>query len=241
LNVYSTPTRARHKGVRGIHMRKLTINTFLTVDGVMQAPGGPEEDTSNGFAHGGWTVKYWDDVMGQIMDQTMRKPFDLLLGRKTYDIFAAHWPQSTEEPVASAFNKATKYVASRTLEKGTWAMTRVLKGDVAQEVATLKRSDGPELQVHGSANLAQTLIKNNLIDTYRLWIFPLMLGTGKRLFADGTIPAALKLTDSKTSTTGVTIATFEPAGAIEYGSFALEEPAEGRAARREAVAASGRR
>jgi dihydrofolate reductase len=220
-------------------MRRLTINTFLTLDGVMQAPGGPDEDPSNGFKHGGWLAQYWDDVMGQIMDQTMRRPFDLLLGRKTYDIFAAYWPSSTQEPVASAFNKATKYVASRTLDKGSWATTQVLKGDVAQEVAKLKRSDGPELQVHGSANFAQTLIKNNLIDTYRLWFFPLMLGTGKRLFADGTVPAALKLTDSKTSTTGVTIATFEPAGAIEYAS--VDEALEERAARREAVSASGRR
>ena len=220
-------------------MRRITINTFLTLDGVMQAPGGPDEDPSNGFQHGGWSAKYWDDVMGQIMDQTMRKPFDLLLGRKTYDIFAAYWPSSTQEPVASAFKKATKYVASRTLEKGTWATTQVLKGDVAQEVAQLKRSVGPELQIHGSANLAQTLIKHNLIDTYRLWFFPLVLGTGKRIFADGTIPAALKLTDSKTSTTGVTIVTFEPAGAIEYGS--LDERPEEHATRREEVAASGRR
>ncbi|HEY7567452.1 MAG TPA: dihydrofolate reductase family protein [Gemmatimonadaceae bacterium] len=220
-------------------MRRLTINTFLTLDGVIQAPGAPDEDTSNGFKHGGWIAKYWDDVMGQIMDQTMRQPFDLLLGRKTYDIFAAYWPSSTQEPVASAFNKATKYIASRTLEKGSWAPTQVLKGDVAQEVAKLKRGEGPELQVHGSANFAQTLIKNNLIDTYRLWFFPLVLGTGKRLFADGTVPAALKLTDSETSTTGVTIATFEPAGAIEYGR--ADEAPEQRAARRETVAASGRR
>lgn len=221
-------------------MRRLTINTFLTLDGVMQAPGGPDEDTSNGFKHGGWIVKYWDDVMGQVLDQAMRKPFDLLLGRKTYDIFAAYWPHSTEEPVASAFNKALKYVASRTLDKGSWQPTQVLKGDVVEEIRKLKRSDGPELQIHGSANFAQTLIKNNLIDTYRLWFFPLVLGTGKRLFADGTVPAALKLTDSKTSTTGVTIATFEPAGAIEYGTAGQGQPEE-RAARREAVAASNRR
>lgn len=134
-----------------------------------------------------------------------------------------------------------RYVASRTLEKGSWATTQVLRGDAAQKVAKLKRSEGPELHIHGSANLAQTMIKNNLIDTYRLWFFPLVLGNGKRLFADGAVPAALKLTDSKTSTTGVTIATFEPAGAVEYGAVAQDEPPGQRAARREAVAASGRR
>ena len=209
-------------------MRRLTINTFLTLDGVMQAPGAPDEDTSNGFKHGGWMLKYFDDVMKEILDHTMRQPFALLLGRKTYDIFAAYWPHSNEEPIAGAFNKATKYVASRTLDKGSWQPTEVLKGDVLEEIKKLKRSDGPELHVHGSANLAQTLIKNNLIDSYRLWFFPLTLGTGKRLFADGTVPAALKLTDVETSTTGVTIATFEPAGAIEYGTIGQEVAASGR-------------
>lgn len=221
-------------------MRQLTINTFLTLDGVMQAPGGPEEDPTNGFTHGGWSVKYWDGLMGQVMGEFMSKPFDLLLGRKTYEIFAAHWPHATDDPAAEPLNKATKYVASRTLKKVDWQNSQLIKGDVAQEVATLKRGDGPEIQVHGSANLIQTLLKNNLIDLYRLWIFPLVLGAGKRLFAEGTIPAGLKLVDSKTATTGVIIATFEPAGAIEYGSFALDEPREEEVDRRKALAVGTR-
>ncbi|MGQ0538393.1 MAG: dihydrofolate reductase family protein [Gemmatimonadaceae bacterium] len=216
-------------------MRKLTINTFLTLDGVMQAPGGPEEDREGGFAHGGWSVKYWDDLMRQTMDGFMHEPFDLLLGRKTYEIFAAHWPNTTEDPAAK-LNSANKYVASRTLQSVAWQNSQLIKGDVAQKVADLKRGDGPEIQVHGSANLIQTLLKNNLIDEYQLWTFPLVLGSGKRLFADGTIPGALKLSDSKTSTTGVTIAMFQPAGAIDYGSFALEEPPEEAAAHRAALA-----
>jgi len=221
-------------------MRQLTINTFLTVDGVMQAPGGPEEDPTNGFTHGGWSVNYWDGVMGRNMDEFMGHPFDLLLGRKTYEIFAAHWPHVTNDPAADALNNATKYVASRTLSEVEWQNSQLIRGDVAQEVAKLKRGNGPEIQVHGSANLLQTLLKNELIDVYRLWIFPLVLGTGKRLFADGTIPGALKLVDSKTSTTGVIIATFEPAGAIEYGSFALDQPTEDEVERRKALAVGAR-
>ena len=139
-------------------MRKLTINTFLTLDGVMQAPGGPEEDPTAGFAHGGWSVKYWDDTMGQRMDEFMGKPFDLVLGRKTYEIFAAHWPHAGDDPAAVALNTATKYVASRTLKSVDWKNSQLIKGDVAQEVAKLKRQDGPEIQVHGSANLIQTLL-----------------------------------------------------------------------------------
>ncbi|MGH7710787.1 MAG: dihydrofolate reductase family protein, partial [Gemmatimonadaceae bacterium] len=205
-------------------MRRLSINTFLTVDGVMQAPGGPEEDPSGGFKHGGWSVKYWDELMGRFMDGYMGKPFDLLLGRKTYEIFAAHWPHSTDEPTASQLNNATKYVASRTLTEVAWQNSRLLRGDVVERVAELKREDGPEIQVHGSANLIQTLLKHELIDQFQLWTFPLVLGYGKRLFPEGTIPAGLKLLDSKTSSTGVIIATFEPAGAIDYGSFALDQP-----------------
>jgi dihydrofolate reductase len=216
-------------------MRRLAINTFLTLDGVIQAPGAPEEDPTNGFTHGGWSVKYWDDVMGQHMGEFMGKPFDLVLGRKTYEIFAAHWPRVTNDPAADALNNATKYVASRTLKSVSWQNSQLIQGDVAQEVAKLKRGDGPELQVHGSANLIQTLLKNNLIDLYRLWFFPLVLGTGKRLFADGTIPGALKLVDSKTSTTGVIISIFEPAGAVEYGSFALDQPTDEEVKRREAL------
>lgn len=218
-------------------MRKLTINTFLTLDGVMQAPGGPQEDPTGGFTHGGWSFKYWDDKMGQIMDEFMGKPFDLLLGRKTYEIFAAHWPHAGDDPAAVALNNATKFVASRTLKSVDWKNSQLIKGDVAQEVAKLKRADGPEIQVHGSANLIQTLLKHDLIDEFRLWVFPLVLGIGKRLFDGGTIPASLKLVDSKTSSTGVIITRFERGGEIGYGSFALEEPTKAEVERRDKLAA----
>ena len=200
-------------------MRKLTVNTFLTLDGVMQAPGGPEEDPSGGFAHGGWSVNYWDDKMGQIMDEFMGRPFDLILGRKTYEIFAAYWPNATEEQGAKPLNEATKLVASRTLRSLDWAKSVLIEGDVAEGIAALKEQDGPELQVHGSGNLIQTLIRHNLIDEYQLWTFPVVVGEGKRLFAEGTIPAGLKLLDSKVSTTGVTIGTYAPAGELVTGTF----------------------
>lgn len=213
-------------------MRKLIVNTFLTLDGVMQAPGGPEEDPSGGFSYGGWSVNYWDDQMGEIMGETMSKPFDLVLGRKTYEIFAAHWPHATNDPGAKPLNEATKYVASRTLRSLDWSNSVLIEGDVAQEIEKLKQQQGPELQVHGSGNLIQTLLRHNLIDEYRLWNFPVVVGAGKRLFAEGTIPGGLKLTDSKVSTTGVMIATYEPAGEIATGSFALDDPTDAEVERR---------
>ncbi|MDQ3940680.1 MAG: dihydrofolate reductase family protein [Actinomycetota bacterium] len=213
-------------------MRKLSVNTFLTLDGVMQAPGGPEEDPSGGFAFGGWSVNYWDDQMGEIMGEAMGTPFDLILGRKTYEIFAAHWPHASDESGAKPLNDATKYVASRTLRSLDWRNSILIEGDVAEEIAKLKQQEGPELQVHGSGNLIQTLLRHNLIDEYRLWIFPLVVGPGKRLFSDGTIPAGLKLVDSKVSTTGVMIGTYKPAGEIVTGSFALEEPTDEEVERR---------
>jgi dihydrofolate reductase len=203
-------------------MRKLAVSAFLTLDGVVQAPGGPEEDPSGGFTHGGWSVGYWDDLMGQVMGEATGRPFDLLLGRKTYEIFAAHWPHASEEDGAGIFNNATKYVASRTLDAVAWQNSILLEGDVAEAVARLKDEDGPEIQVHGSGNLIQTLLAHGLVDEYRLWVFPVLLGTGKRLFADGTIPRAVELVDSKTSTTGVLIATYRRGGEIQYGSFALD-------------------
>ena len=213
-------------------MRKLTVNTFLTVDGVMQAPGGPEEDPSGGFAYGGWSVNYWDEMMGEVMGESMGRPFDLVLGRKTYEIFAAHWPHATEEQGAKPLNDATKHVASRTLRSLEWKNSVLIEGDVGKGIAALKQGEGPELQVHGSANLIQTLLRENLIDEYRLWTFPLVVGSGKRIFSDGTIPAGLKLTDHKVSSTGVVIATYEPAGEIVPGSFALDEPTEAEVERR---------
>jgi dihydrofolate reductase len=212
-------------------MRKLSVNTFLTLDGVMQAPGGPEEDPTGGFAYGGWSVNYWDETMGEIMGKAMAAPFDLVLGRKTYEIFAAHWPYS-DDPTAKKLNQATKHVASRSLDRVTWQNSRLIAGDVAQEVTRLKREDGPELQVHGSGNLLQTLLSAGLIDEFRLWIFPLVVGKGKRLFADGTVPQGLRLADSVSSTTGVLIGTYRPAGAIKTGSFAMAEPTDVEVERR---------
>ena len=203
-------------------MRELIVQTFVTLDGVMQAPGGPGEDDSGGFVHGGWSVNYWDEQMGQVMDQAVSAPFDLLLGRKTYDIFAAHWPHASEEDGAKPFNDATKYVASRRHPALEWSNSILIEGDVAEGIAALKQEDGPELQVHGSGNLIQTLLRHNLVDQYRLLIFPVVIGSGKRLFSEGTIPSGLKLVDSTVSTTGAVMGTYEPAGEIVTGSFALD-------------------
>jgi dihydrofolate reductase len=217
-------------------MRRLVLNTFLTLDGVMQAPGGPEEDPTGGFTHGGWSTSYWDDVMFQRMGDAMSKPFDLLLGRRTYEIFAAHWPYVTDDPFADMLNSARKYVASRTLDTLEWQNSTLIDGDVAEEIARLKEQAGPAIQIHGSSNLIQTLLEHELVDEYRLWIFPVVLGTGKRLFADGAIPAGLRLADSTPSTTGVLITTYERAGKPGYGSFALEEPTAAELERRERLA-----
>jgi dihydrofolate reductase len=205
-------------------MRKLIVSTFLTLDGVMQAPGGPDEDPDGGFAYGGWSVNLWDDKMADVMGEATSKPFALLLGRKTYEIFAAHWPHAGEEEGARVFNEATKYVASRTLKSLEWENSILIEGDVVQGIALLKQQDGPEIQVHGSSDLIQTLLRHQLIDEYRLWTFPVVVGPGKRLFADGTVPASLKLVDSTVSSTGVVISTLVPAGDIELGSFALDQP-----------------
>jgi dihydrofolate reductase len=203
-------------------MRKLIVSTFLTLDGVMQAPGGPGEDDSDGFAYGGWSVTYWDERMGQIMGEAMGVPFDLLLGRTTYDIFAAYWPHAPEEAGAKPLNEATKYVASRSHRTLEWGPSVLLEGDAGEGVAALKKEDGPELQVHGSGNLIQTLMRHHLVDEFRLWVFPLVIGSGKRLFADGTVPAGLRLVDSTVSTTGVVIGSYQPAGEVVTGSFALD-------------------
>jgi dihydrofolate reductase len=227
-------------------MRRLIVNGFMTLDGVMQAPGGPEEDPTGGFAHGGWAVTYWDDLMNQRMAESLLRPFDMLLGRKTYEIFAAHWPHVSEDERAAhggtaseiedqgaaALNSARKYVASITLDQVEWNNSTLLEGDVAEAVAQLKSQAGPEIQVHGSADLIQTLIKHGLIDEYRVWIFPVVVGDGQRLFGDGTLPGGLRLVDSATSTTGVMIGTYEPAGPIDYGSFMFEEPSDREVERR---------
>jgi dihydrofolate reductase len=196
----------------------------------MQAPGGPDEDPTGGFTLGGWAVNYFDDEMlGRIADSG---PYDLLLGRGTYEIFAAHWPYD-EGPVADQLNNAHKHVASTTLERADWNNSTVISGDVAAYVADLKGQDGPEIQVHGSPGLIQTLLEHDLIDEFRLWIFPVVVGSGKRFFGDGAIPAGLTLKDSKTSKTGVTINIYERAGGIEPGLMGFDEPTEAELERRE--------
>lgn len=206
-------------------MRKLIVSTFLSLDGVMQAPGGDGEDDSGGFDQGGWSVNYWDERMGEIQTDFMgSRGFDLLIGRKTYEIFAAFWPHASEEEGAGPLNRATKYVVSTTLASADWDPSVLIGQDVVARINRLKGEDGPELQVHGSSQLIQTLIKHNLVDEYRLWTFPVLLGKGKRLFGDGVIPAGLRLVDTKMSTTGVIIATYERAGAINHGTFAHDQP-----------------
>ncbi len=201
-------------------MKKIITSTFVTLDGIMQAPGGPEEDDSGSFKSGGWSVNYWDDMMGQVMGETFARKPDLLLGRKTYEIFAAYWPYHKDEPGADSLNHAKKYVVSRTLDRVSWENSTLIQGDVVKEITRLKESSGPELQVHGSSNLIQTLLKHNLLDELHLWIFPVAIGNGKRLFGEGINPSNFKLLDSKTSSTGVIIATYARAGELKTGSFA---------------------
>jgi dihydrofolate reductase len=203
-------------------MRKIIVLTFVTLDGVMQAPGGPEEDSSGGFRYGGWTVPYTDEFSMKEMIRQMSRPFDLLLGRKTYEIFAGYWPNHNPhgDPIAAGLNNATKYVVSKTLTKPGWNTSVVLSGDVVGQIKKLKEGNGPDLQVHGSGNLIQTLMKHDLVDELWLKIFPLTLGPGKRLFADGTIPAAFRLQESKTSPSGVIFASYQRAGEVKTGSFA---------------------
>ncbi len=202
-------------------MRKLIVLTFMTMDGVMQAPGGPTEDPSGGFKHGGWTVPFFDEFMGKVMGEQMAGPFDLVLGRKTYDIFASYWPKQDEatNPTAAAFNKAKKYVASRSLTKVDWRNSVVLQGDVGAAMRELKRGNGPDLQVHGSSNFIQTLLREDLVDELWLKVFPITLGAGKRLFADGALPAAFTLENTQVSPKGVIVASYKRAGAVATGSF----------------------
>jgi len=198
-------------------MRKIIVLTFLSLDGVMQGPGGPTEDPSGNFTLGGWTVPYFDEFLGQVMTEQMAQPFDLLLGRKTFEIFASYWPSHEEQ--GAGINKATKYVASNTLTSHDWQKSVFLSGNVPEEIKKLKKEDGPDLQVHGSANLIQTLLEHDLVDEFWLKIFPVTLGMGKRLFDQGTISAAYTLVESKTSPAGVIVATLKRAGDVKTGSF----------------------
>jgi dihydrofolate reductase len=198
-------------------MRKIIVLSFVSLDGVMQAPGGPTEDPSGDFKYGGWTVPYFDDFLGEVMTKQMDKPFDLLLGRKTFEIFASYWPQHKDE--GAGINNATKYVVSNTLSKHDWEKSVFINGDVIEEIKSIKAQDGPDIQVHGSSNLIQTLLKQDLVDEFWLKIFPVTLGTGKRLFGSGTIPCTYTMTDSKISPNGVIIANFHRAGEVKIGSF----------------------
>ena len=200
-------------------MRKLVVGTFLTLDGVMQAPGGPNEDREGGFRHGGWLVPYFDEKFGQIMTEWTKRAGAFLLGRKTYEIFAASWPKSTDpaDEIATALNTRPKFVASRTLDKVNWNNSHLLKGNVAEEVAKLKVQEGGEIQVHGSGDLLQTLLKHNLVDTLRIWLFPVVIGTGKRVFGEGTIPGSFRLVDTQRTTPGAVLHVYERAGGLKYG------------------------
>ena len=221
-------------------MRKVIAATFLSLDGVMQAPGGPEEDPAGGFQHGGWTFHYWDEAMGQTMGRIFGTRFDLLLGRKTYEIFAAHWPFAGEnDPIAKEFNAVTKYVATSSAAPLTWQNSVALRGDVAQEIAKLKQQDGPDLLIQGSSQLIQTLLANDLIDEFTLLTFPVVLGSGKRMFGKGAKLTGLKLVETKASTTGVIMSTYVRSGSVATGSFALEKPSSAEIARRERVAREG--
>ncbi|WP_336321890.1 dihydrofolate reductase family protein [Streptomyces lavendofoliae] len=206
-------------------MAKLTLTTFMTLDGVMQAPGGPDEDRTDGFAYGGWSVPFVDEEFGRFMDGVFGRVDAFLLGRRTYEIFAAYWPHVTDEndPVASRLNALPKYVVSRTLDRAAWNNSTVIGGDLAEEVRRLKQGPGEEIQVHGSARLAQSLIALGLVDELNLLVYPVFLGKGRRLFPEGGSPTAFELTGHRTTSTGVAIHTYRAAGPARFGTFALDE------------------
>ena len=196
-------------------MRKLVVGTFVTMDGVMQAPGGPDEDREGGFPHGGWLVPYFDDTFAASMGEWTQRAGAYLFGRKTYEIFAASWPNSSDP--AEPLNVRPKYVASRTLTEVTWNNSTLLKGDIAEEVAKLKAQNGSEIQVHGSGNLVQTLLRHDLVDTIRIWQFPVVLGAGKRFFAAGAVPRGFRLVDTQITDPGAVLLVYELAGGLKYG------------------------
>jgi dihydrofolate reductase len=213
-------------------VRDLVVQAFVTLDMVMQAPGGPEEDPTGGFEYGGWSVNAWDETMMEAMGEAESEPSDYLLGRKTYEIFAAHWPH-VDDPMGQKLTTSTKYVASNTLEDAEWANTVILSGDAPGNVRELKQADGPALRVLGSQDLIQSLAAADLVDEYGLWIFPVVVGKGKRIFGDDVAPAGFELVDSKISTTGVLMTRYRKKGPVEIASFALEEPTDDEVKRRE--------
>jgi dihydrofolate reductase len=219
-------------------MRKLIVGAFVSLDGVMQAPGGPEEDPTGGFEFGGWTFPHWDEVMDEAMGETFSKPFDLLLGRRTYEIFAAHWPY-LEGEIADPFNAVTKYVATSSAEPLSWQNSVRLEGDVPDAVARLKQGDGPDLLTQGSSVLVRSLLAHGLVDELNLLVIPVLLGRGKKLFGDDAKPGELELLDSRTATTGVIISRYRPAGPVRTGSFAQGEPSQAELARRAAMKREG--
>jgi dihydrofolate reductase len=224
-------------------MRKIIAAAFVSLDGVMQAPGGPEEDPTGGFRYGGWLPAFWDDELGAALDKSFAQPFDLLLGRRTYDIFAAHWPHIQLDPSASdfeagnaeiarTFNRITKYVATHRPESLDWQNSQALGADVVAALRKLKQGGGPNLMTQGSSELLRLLLANDLVDELRLFTFPLLLGKGKRLFDESGTPGTLKLTSSTISPNGVIITRYERAGEVQTGSFALETPTEAEVERR---------
>lgn len=229
-------------------MRKIIVQSFITLDGVMQSPGGSYEDPSGGFSYGGWAVNFFDESMLKFVGESANKPFALILGRRTYEIFAAHWPYVNEkhtenlkdnaldDPFADALNAARKYVVSDAPLTLSWNNTTLVTGNVVKEIQKLREENGPELQVHGSGNLIQTLLKHDLVDELRIMIFPITLGTGKKLFAEGTQPFAFKLTKSETSNTGVIMAVYERAGKVQVGTAEFDTPTEAELARRKRLA-----
>ncbi len=215
-------------------MREIIVATFTSLDGVMQAPGGPQEDPTGSFAFGGWTFPRFDQALGAAMGEIFGRPFDLLLGRKTFDIFAAHWPYVTDpnDPIAGLFNRVTKYVASRADPKLAWQNSQWLGEDTVAALKRLKGEDGPDLLVQGSSELLQTLWMNGLVDEFSVLIFPVVLGSGKRLFGNGTTPGGLRLVKSRSYPTGVIVANYRLDGAVKTGSFQLAEPSEAEGERR---------
>ena len=215
-------------------MRQIIAATFTSLDGVMQAPGGPQEDPTGGFTLGGWTAPHFDEALGASLGEIFGRPFDLLLGRKTYDIFAAHWPYVTDpaDPIAGVFNRVTKFVASRSKPKLTWRNSRLLGTDTVASLRALKAEDGPDLLVQGSSELLQTLWSNGLVDRFSVLIFPVLLGKGRRLFGAGSIPSGLTLVKSQSYPTGVIVAVYEPSGEVKTGNFQLADPTEAELERR---------
>lgn len=224
-------------------MRRIIAGTFLSLDGIMQGPGGPDEDPRGGFRFGGWTAPYWDDAIGAALGESFSAPYDLLLGRRTYDIFAAHWPYIETDPsgsnfdalvaqIAETFNRITKYVATHSPDTLTWQNSQALGSDVVAGLRALKKGDGPNLIIQGSSELIQQLLTADLIDEFRLLIYPLVLGKGRRLFAEGTVPAAFKVTRSATSPSGVLMATYQRDGEIKAGSFVTQVPSAAELERR---------